>query len=87
MATRYVNDLEKYGGTDGFYELDEPIDFGGSLRTHAAFVYVKGHWKGEGEDGELPEYFVGKPPAQQSRMAIAWLKRVAKEEGIHSKPS
>ena len=79
MATRYVNDLEKYGGTDGFYELVEPING----RTHAAFVYVKGHWKGEGEDGELPEYFVGKPPAQQSRMAIAWLKRVAKEEGVH----
>ena len=79
MATRYVNNLEKYGGTDGFYELDEPING----RTHAAFVYVKGHWKGEGEDGELPEYFVGKPPAQQSRMAIAWLKRVAKEEGVH----
>ena len=78
LGTRYVNDVEKYK-REIQYELEEPING----RTHAALVYIRGHWKGEGEEGDIPEYFVGRPPRQISRVAIAWLKRVAKEEGIY----
>ena len=79
MGQRYVNNVEKYGHTDGFYELAEPING----RAYSAFVHIKGHWKGEGEDDEFPEYFVGRPPKKFGAMAVAWLKRVAKEQGIH----